>query len=235
MISLLCPTRGRPRACRASVRTLLARADHPERVEVLLRRDDDDTADYDEVADVARAGGIGRFFIWIGPRLDGYASLDDMVNQLAAMAEGDWLMVWNDDAEMASEGWDSIIEALPPTEITVQDLMPDAEDHLNLFPVVSRAMYDLVGHMARDPHTDTYLQTVARRASVEVPVRGVTIHHHREMGPQEHEQGTRGDATYEDRLVAIQQTSPHFFRSEEVQASIAADVARIMQAIGGEQ
>jgi hypothetical protein len=48
--------------------------------------------------------------MFFGPRIGkGYDSLHEYYNELASKATGDWLMLWNDDAVMETEGWDEKI------------------------------------------------------------------------------------------------------------------------------
>lgn len=235
MISVLCPTRARPGPCLASVESLLGNAEDPGRIEILLRRDDDDESDYSAVTEVARELGALRLLSWVGPRHGGYRSLHRMVNQLAATSAGDWLMLWNDDAAVLTAGWDSAVEAWPSAAPTVQNLNPAADDRLNQFPVMSRALYGLLGHFALDPHSDTYVQRMARGAGIEVDTWGVTIEHYRDATPESNpRQGVKGDATHTERTAANEVTSARFW-SPPVQAMIAGDVARIRRALRGQR
>ena len=88
-----------------SLASLESRRTGSSRVEYLVAHDPDDPPPYPPPPDA-------RF--WEAPERYGYQRLHEYYNALAAQARGDWLFIWNDDARMASEGWDEVIEAQEP-------------------------------------------------------------------------------------------------------------------------
>lgn len=146
MISVLCPTRGRPDSMRRSAATLLDHATHPDRVEILTACDDDDPrlADYDIPT-------------LIGPPL-GYRGLHRYVNTLADVARGEWLFLWNDDVEMLTDGWDEVVEAQAPGVLSPRSNHggpPDSVAHC-IFPIVPASWVKACGHFALNCHNDTW-------------------------------------------------------------------------------
>ena len=45
----------------------------------------------------------------IGERYEGYFSLDKFVNELCEISQGDFFLLWNDDALMMNYNWDGVI------------------------------------------------------------------------------------------------------------------------------
>ena len=110
-ISVLLPTRGRPEASLKSIQGMVDLADNPADLEFLLAIDDDDTASAEyftehlvpwfEAADVDCT-------IYQMPRW-GYLQLHKYNNYLGGMSKGAWVVFWNDDAVMQTQGWDTEI------------------------------------------------------------------------------------------------------------------------------
>lgn len=216
MISVLLPTRGRPGLAAEAIASLrdLAAGD----VEVLLRIDDDDM-----YARTYRAllTDIEHVWIAIGPRL-GYRRLHEYVNELAGIAEGTHLLLWNDDALMQTAGWDDVVrESLPCDRPCVGSLTP-LETEGNVFPVLSRAFYDALAHFSLSPHNDTWVERVALEAGCHVDLSDrVTV---------EHLHGTIDDETRRGVLAAVAETSPEFF-TPEMQYRRQCDIATIRKAL----
>lgn len=150
MISVLCPSRGNPELLARSVQSLRARAwAEPE---ILIAADADDAATCRKALELT-----GR--VHISERA-GYDRLHEYYQALAAVATGDWLLVWNDDAVMMTDGWDARIGELPP-EAYVADL---ASPHSPLccFPAVRREAVAALGKFSTaNPHVDTFWGDIA--------------------------------------------------------------------------
>src|SRR4051794_19422561 len=105
-ISVMLPTRGRPQLLLKSIASLLEHADDPTAVEFLLGIDTDDRQTVEAFLGLrVNAKAV------IMPRV-GYAGMKEYWNRLSAIATGDWILMWGDDALMQTEGWDSVIAAL---------------------------------------------------------------------------------------------------------------------------
>lgn len=156
MISVLCPSRARAEELRASADSLIGLAACPSGVEILVAIDADDTDTYTD--GVALAGVTG---IYVAPERHGYARLNEYWNHLAAMASGEWLLLWNDDARMLTLGWDQIIESQPPAVLWAYTR---GDDVGNYFPVWPASWTRLLGRICPipGPHVDTYVQAVGK-------------------------------------------------------------------------
>jgi hypothetical protein len=167
VISVLCPTRGRPEHAHESVRSLLDTADGE--IEVLLRVDDNDPDLERYRQRFAKFSARDNVWIACGPRV-GYPGFHHMVNALAAVAAGTHLLLWNDDARMVTQGWDMLIGARNPFIPAV--VTPGGVDHP--FPTVTRAFYDALGHFSGGPHCDHWVceaaKTVGCMASADIEI-----------------------------------------------------------------
>lgn len=197
MISVLCPTRGRPESMRRSAASLLDLADNPAGVEVLTACDTDDPrlAEYDPPTLVMEPLG--------------YRGLHVYVNELAKVARGRWLFLWNDDAEMLTQGWDTVVESQPLGVLSPRSNHgghPDSVKHC-VFPIVPAAWVAACGHFALNCHNDTWWGEIGHALGV---LRGIPV----EMIHRRHDlTGEHDDATYE-----AQSYDPAYYGAEMVRA-----------------
>lgn len=199
-VSVLVPSRERPELLRRSLRSLGERD-----IEVLIRVDEDDPslAAYTELPGVS-----------VGPR-HGYRGLHHYYNELAARATGEWLMIWNDDALMMTAGWTQIIGRYHGKMVV---LNPNTNHDnwkidMNVFPIVPRRMYELLGHISLSLHNDSWLEFVGRGAGIMVRV-PILVHH------------DRADLTgnNDDVVYAAREYERDRFHSEEMAAARARDI-----------
>jgi hypothetical protein len=158
-ISVCFAARGRATSLVGTVYRLLELADCPEDIEVLIAMDPDDPAR--EEAQV-RFDELPRLNIriWTAPERYGYTGLHHYLNALAKQAKGAWIMWWNDDMMMQTEGWDSIVIDSPQGV-----LWPHANHvpHANIAPIWPKAWSDANGYVTATTHMDTWLQYVAEQ------------------------------------------------------------------------
>lgn len=204
MISVLLPTRNRPMSLARSVTSLLDNA--TGEIEILIRVDDDETLPYGFADSGCR--------VITGPRY-GYRYLHRYYNELAGMAQGEWLMLWNDDAVMLEHGWDAIIETVAP------GLKVLAMDQWCIFPVVHRSLYELLGHLSLNAHCDSWLEAVCSKCGILPSV------------PIKWDHTKPRDRTTQEREEMNQITSPEFF-SPGCQALLQQDVEKVKQALHGQ-
>jgi hypothetical protein len=98
LCSVLLPSRARPEGLLRAVRSLYDCAADPTSFEILVRLDDDDLMIVPVLPPNARV-------IW-GDRLRGYRTLNLVYSELASVARGDWVWIFNDDCYVTGERWD---------------------------------------------------------------------------------------------------------------------------------
>ena len=109
LVSVLLPTRGRPELMLRAVSSIIATATNPERVQILLKIDNDDINTYQKAyAELELI--TSHYKVIYSPRGLGYANLHTHVNDLSAIADGEYLFLWNDDALLLTSEWDEILE-----------------------------------------------------------------------------------------------------------------------------
>jgi hypothetical protein len=161
-IAVLLATRGRTETLFRSVRSLFDLAAVPDRVQILLAFDRDDTV------------GIDFFTSQIVPWLDqheinyramvfdrmGYSHLNLYYNGLAPHASAQWMIVWNDDAVMETQGWDSTIMQ-HSGEFKLLAFHTHRDHPYSIFPILPSKWYELTGYISPHPSQDAWLSQQA--------------------------------------------------------------------------
>lgn len=145
-ISLLVPSRGRPKLLQGMLESVFATADEPEAVEVAVYIDDDD----EETLPL----DLSQFNVRriVGPR----QSMGTLNASCFAHSTGDIVMLCNDDVVVRTQGWDTrILEVISqfPDQIYLlypNDLFKGRE--VASFPILSRLTCDA----AADPFPGEY-------------------------------------------------------------------------------
>jgi hypothetical protein len=163
VISVLLPTRGRREVLRKSLDSLVSKATHPERLEILFGVDEDDQSviDYikEEIAEDLKEVGIEARASIFKPL--GYENLHIYVNTLAGAATGEWMFFWNDDCLMVSEGWDEVIDQYNGQFKLLGPKDNHAGHPYAILPIVPRDWFILMGHLSQNPQNDAWLSHIA--------------------------------------------------------------------------
>lgn len=210
MISILLPSRGRPKALAETIGSLLDLADRPGSIQILIAADPDDT-------ETSGAELPWQASAWTAPERYGYPRLHEYVNRLAEQADGDWLMLWNDDARMLTEGWDTVVREQEPGV-----LWPHSNDiaTCNTFPIWPAAWTKTLGHVSLSPHCDSWIQylgqTLDRHERVDVDI----LHDRADLT------GGHDDQTRAESLAGYRTAD---YGRPDMDAARAADVAALRQ------
>ena len=70
------------------------------------------------------------------------------------------MFVWNDDAVMKTQGWDTVIEQYTG-EFKLLKVHTHNDHPYSIFPIVPRAWYDLMNHLSRHQMIDAELSQLA--------------------------------------------------------------------------
>lgn len=179
LVSVLLPSRGRPAGLFNAVSSLIVRCDNPQSVEILIRLDDDDTESQKAVEYMNGIfGDTISIRAIIGPRGDGYIALHKFVEELCAVARGDFLLLFNDDVLMDTNGWDTELGRFR-NELCVLRLwspLPRSCSHLTAFPAVHRKLHQIIGHFSLNGFCDAWIQDISRGAGIERRCRVCVTH-----------------------------------------------------------
>ena len=162
MISVLIPTRSRVAQTLDIIKTTYALADYPDEVEMILRVDDDDE---EWMAQLDNAPRYPNLKMMIGPKMNGYGSLDVMSNEMAAVCNGDLIMTLGNDAWFLDKGWDSLYSKWKKDDIAIVQIQINENNGKGTqFPLMTRRTYEILGHYCLHPSIDDYVSWVGVRA-----------------------------------------------------------------------
>jgi len=178
-ISILLPTRGRPKPLEQCLRTLLDRAKDSSRIEVMLAFDNDDTENIAHFVNVIQPylDDLGVEYSAIQFERLGYMRLNEYLNELAQHSQGSWLFFWNDDAVMKTQDWDQVIRD-NAQEFYLLRAETNHEHPYAIFPILPKKWVDITGHLSPHQINDAWTSQVAWMLDI-VKTIPVMIHHER--------------------------------------------------------
>ena len=168
--SFLIPTRKRVPYLRTAIESIVATARASE-YEILIAMDDDDEQTTAIRWDVEYYPKVKTCITkrW------GYDGLHEYYNILASMAQGRWLVVWNDDCVMKTEGWDEILKEHDGEFVLLNPLNMEEQDWtkcFTMFPILPIKWYQTLGRISAYNHTDDYIDKMTKEL-------GMFTHEHR--------------------------------------------------------
>lgn len=174
ILSVLVPSRERPGMLKFSLDTLNLEKNN---IEALVWLDEDDPLlfKYHKYFD-----NNPKVQLFIKKRI-GYPKHHEMVNFLANQSHGDWFWLWNDDVYMDHDDWyrkfsDLSSLSSPKEEPVVYNVWHQETDR-NLFPIVSRKYFELLGHFCEIPNWDAWIKRVAQTARIHRHIFGIKPRH----------------------------------------------------------
>lgn len=201
-ISVCFASRGRPESLADAIDSLRRHADCWEDIEVRVAVDPDDETVAQAMLELADLG-LGDVIVWVAPERYGYTGLHRYLNELVSKAEGSWVMWWNDDMRMQTDGWDTIVVDSPQGV-----LWPHANhvEHANIAPIWPKAWSDAAGIVTPTTHMDTWLQYVAEQLGCHHKIPVEIVHDRADVT------GNHDDVTYAQgrKLLGSEGMAPDF-------------------------
>ena len=196
-IAVLCPTRGRTEELSSAIKSVIETADRPERIQLMLGFDDDDTVGLEwfekEIQPWLDERGV-NYTAMLFERL-GYAGLNRYYNGLAAETDADWFLSWSDDAVMETQGWDTVITN-HNGDFKLLKAHAHNEHPYSIFPMWPREWYDLFGFCSRHQMIDAELSQNAYMLDL-IEIVDITISHNRPDLVKDKKE----DATHKERVL----------------------------------
>lgn len=223
-VSVLIPSRGRPHKLCTTIASLLKTASIPSDVEILVRADLDDELLLSYVSKFARFDNV---HFLVGRRGNGYLDANIFWNELARFATGRWLVCFNDDAIMESPGWDAELER-HETDSGLCLVHPYDNYNRTSFPIVTRAVYETLGHIAVFPGVDTWMNRVAAGVIPTQRAEAIRIRHERPNLPG---YAHLNDKTWEESDVAEQQLCREWNDKARWDPLAEKDIAKLKEAM----
>ena len=166
-LSILCPTRRRYERLTESLDTLFGKASGDNELELLLAFDDDDLETMDKCKEY-----IDKHFKNVETKYNvterySYVHLNKYINDLCAIATGDWLVFWSDDVLMETQDWDKQIEDHKDEFLLLSPIVSNRPDFPGtMFPILPKKWYDELGHFSLNCHNDTWVEEIAKSLGI---------------------------------------------------------------------
>jgi len=193
LISVLIPSRNRIDILKNSINSLLSNANDPNCIQFLIR------FDFDDINSIQRFNELpnrAQDKILFGNRFRGFRDHYLFLNEVAKIADGEFLFTWNDDTTMISKNWDLEVKKYSGQFIVLKakhnmECHPD----LNGNPIYPKKWVDLCGHVAMNCHTDSWIHEVATELDLQTEV-NITI-----RNDAKHFGGFVDDQTYREGSI----------------------------------
>jgi hypothetical protein len=127
--------------------------------------------------------------------MEGYWSLHYAWNNLARLASGEFLYLWNDDAIMETPEWDNIVGEYSGKVGVIQGSLVASEEnpltagHDTCFPIIHRAIVETSGFLSPTPFNDTYIHELAHLLRIEIRDNRIQVTHNRNGNDETHANG----------------------------------------------
>lgn len=184
LVSMIITSRGRPKWLCEAVDSLYSLTKDKSLVEYVFKVDTDDQETIDVISKFSKFLTCRTL---ISPRGKGYLELHDSVNDLSAIARGDWLFLFNDDAIMKTEDWDQLLLEVDPwnnvprwagsndvcligTNVIEREISWE-------FPILRRKVYEILGHFSKSYSNDSYIYWVMTELNVAFVMSAIKISH----------------------------------------------------------
>ena len=247
--SILMPTRKRIRELSQAVDSLYSLAINRDWLEFVFKIDTDDVGTLNFVESLANLLQLGQVKKIVSPRGRGYHEMHEWVNQLSELATGDWLFLFNDDARMETQNWDSILahanrggvwhrlndiclvvaRTLRECEVkNGEGVVVGSELRMDMgvqeFVILRRAVTKALGHFSLNPHNDNWIWSVMSMVGSAFISGPIHVRHNSEK---------MTDDVREQSKKAYEITAPELNTSEMLRAKIA-DGLKLMDYIDRE-
>jgi hypothetical protein len=175
LLSFLLPTRNRFTMLKDSIISVFEKASNPHSIEVLIAMDDDDTTFEETVQYINESPYKDNIKLYKYERY-GYKNLHLYINNLCSHATGKYLVLWNDDAKMVSDNYDTSIRHYIDNQDKLYVYQFENNHCPYIFPVVPRQWFEILGHFSLNAHNDTWIHDLATKLGVNKVI-GIYIWH----------------------------------------------------------
>lgn len=196
-VAVCIPTRGRTVALATSIMSMVNRATRPDRIQVIVAFDQDDYVGVSYFNEKIKGWLLEKdvsHTVLITPRY-GYIQLNHYVNLMAKVSEAHWVIFWNDDAIMDTDGWDREI-AKYNDKFRILAFNAHNEHPYSIFPIVPHMWVRVLGHVARHQQTDHEVSHMAYLLDIFERIPVYVTHDRADLT------GNNDDETYANRPYA---------------------------------
>jgi hypothetical protein len=220
-ISVLLPVRGRPIPMEQCLHTLIDTATKPERIEVLIAFDDDDTDTIDYFVDVIAPylDSKGVTYSAMQFKRLGYIRLHEYLNELAKHSSGAWFFFWNDDAIMPTQAWDDVIREYMD-KFTLIRTDTNHDHPYAIFPILPRKWVELTGHLSLHQLNDAWISQIGWMLDIVTTVPIMIEHERFDLTGKNNDDTFRNRPMLEGNPDHPRDFNHHTYRKQRMQDAI---------------
>ena len=195
-IAILLATRGRTDSLGRCIHSLIESADNPDRLQLMFAFDNDDTTGTEYFQQHLQPWMDERELNYTAMQFDrqGYHRLNVYNNKLAEHTDARWLMIWNDDAVMETQGWDSEIMKREG-EFKLLAVHTHRDHPYSIFPILPRKWYELLGYISPHSVQDGWLSQQAYMLDIFERIPVWVLHDRADIT------GNNNDVTFRERAA----------------------------------
>jgi hypothetical protein len=222
-IAILLATRGRTEMLGRSVRSLIELAAQPERIQLMFAFDNDDTVGFDYFVKELQPWMDARDVNYTALKFQrmGYVNLHKYNNAMAKQTNSDWLVIWNDDAVMETQGWDRVIISYQG-QFKLLSFKTHRMHPYSIFPIVPRKWYELLGYISPHPTQDGWVSQQAYMLDIYQRIEVDVLHDRFDLT------GNNGDDIFANRpMLEGKPDDPRDFHSRQMIDLRHRDAARL--------
>lgn len=177
LVSILIISRNRFDSLLEATDSIVKNTKDLKRVEIVLRFDEDDDNSLSRLKELPQ--DKIDINIIIGKRW-GYEKLYEYVNEICKKAKGEFLAWFNDDCVIESKNWDDII-AEYTNKIVCLDPNHKGTGSGNIFPIISKKVFEILGHWALSQQVDTWQMVVGNKSGISIKRNDLVFIHNRKQ------------------------------------------------------
>lgn len=204
-ITLLIPSRGRIEKLLKCLSSIESATKDKEKIEAIVRLDYDDKESIEKIQEIHNFSF--DIYTIVGKRFGGYTDLHFYVNEMCSLSRGNFLFLFNDDSFIETVGWEEIVCSFKGKPIILNPNTNDSSNIYNTFPIISRNIFETLGHWSLQTHNDTWIEVIGKTLGIEVYVPNLVIFHDR---PDNENSSAKEDKTWEERTLGFKRSRPQF-------------------------
>jgi hypothetical protein len=177
LVSILIPTRNRFDSLLEAIGSITKNTKCMGKIEIIVRFDNDDGYSLSRI-DELPTDKID-INVMIGERYK-YIELYKYVNEMCKETKGEFILWFNDDCVIETKNWDDIVSKYVGQIIC---FYPDNKGtgSGNIFPMISREIYEVLGHFSLSQQVDTWQHSVCSKAGIQRKFKNLVFIHNREQ------------------------------------------------------
>jgi hypothetical protein len=224
-IAVLLATRGRTKALFLAITSLINKATNKNKIEIILGFDRDDYVGFGYFNDVIKHWlheNKISYKVSITERY-GYGQINKYINLLANMAQANWLIAYNDDTIMETQGWDTQITKFNG-QFKILSVITHNEHPYSIFPIIPQPWVKVLGRVSRHQLFDTEVSQMAYLLDILERIPVYVTHDRVDLT------GNNNDITSSERIIYEgNPNDPNDFRHPDFYKKRVQDIQRLAQ------